>query len=341
MDEIGGSLDERFVRPSDKRASGPHLTEKSAGAAIQTPLGYGRTPRTTGPVTSSKSNVARILVVDDDLDIAESLAEFLIRNEGYLVEIVHDGPQAIEFLDNSIRSAAEVDLVLLDIGLPGLSGLQVLEWIRSKDALRYARVVVLTAAISTDEKVEALSAGADDYITKPYSMQELLARVKTILRTQQLEKQLHYQSRQLAELNRISQAVAATLETPQVFGAAIRGVDIILEVEMAAILIVEAGKLHCQHVRHHKGAIPAHMFPSTDKGIGILGHVWAEQETLCINDVADEPRYDATRDSPIGYVVHSMLATPLSVRGRAVGVMAAYNKRSGEFNLVDVDLFRR
>lgn len=291
------------------------------------------------PEPGQEISSARILVVDDEVEIADSLAEFLVRKEGFRVEIVHNGHEAISYLEKSIGSSSEVDLVLLDMRMPGLSGLDVLDWIRGHPDLRYTRVVLLTAAASNDEKVQALSAGADDYITKPYYMQELLARVKTILRTQQLEKQLHHQSRQLAELNRISQAVAATLETSQVYATAIRGVDAILEVEMAAVLIVEGGKLHCQYVRHYKGAIPSHIFPSTEKGIGVLGQVWSEQITLCLNQVAADTRYDPTRDSPIGYTVRSMLATPLTVRGRPVGVLAAYNKRSGEFSDVDVDLF--
>ena len=295
--------------------------------------------RDSGDRAAVNPAAARILVVDDEVDIADSLSEFLTRKEGYRVEIVQDGRQAIAYLEKTIGTALEVDLVLLDMRMPGLSGLDVLDWIRGHPKLRYTRVVLLTAAASNDEKVQALSAGADDYITKPYYMQELLARVKTILRTQQLEKQLHQQSRQLAELNRISQAVAATLETSQVYATAIRGVDAVLEVEMAAVLIVEGGRLHCQHVRHYKGAIPSHIFPSTDKGAGILGLAWSEQETICLNHVAADTRYDPTRDSPIGYSVRSMLATPLTVRGRPVGVLAAYNKRTGEFTEVDIDLF--
>ena len=169
--------------------------------------------RDSGERAAVNPAAARILVVDDEVDIADSLSEFLTRKEGYRVEIVQDGRQAIAYLEKTIGTALEVDLVLLDMRMPGLSGLDVLDWIRGHPKLRYTRVVLLTAAASNDEKVQALSAGADDYITKPYYMQELLARVKTILRTQQLEKQLHQQSRQLAELNRISQAVAATLET--------------------------------------------------------------------------------------------------------------------------------
>ncbi len=309
---------------------------QSEGLTVEAPL---PPAVAVGPASYQSNATARILVVDDEEEIADSLAEFLVRKEGFRVDIVHDGQQAIDFLNKSIDQATDVDLVLLDMRMPGISGLDVLDWIRDHSELRYTRVVLLTAAASNDEKVQALSAGADDYITKPYYMQELLARVKTILRTQQLEKQLHRQSRQLAELNRISQAVAATLETTQVYATAIRGVDAILEIEMAAVLIVEGGKLHCQHVRHYKGAIPAHIFPSTEKGIGVLGQAWSEQITLCLNQATTDKRYDPTHDSPIGYTVRSMLATPLTVRGRPVGVLAAYNKRLGEFSDVDIDLF--
>ena len=299
----------------------------------------GRSVGNTSPIPLATQSTARILVVDDEIEIADSLAEFLIRKEGFQVDIVHDGREAIPFLEKSIGDAAEVDLVLLDMRMPGMSGLEVLDWIRGHPDLRYTRVVLLTAAASNDEKVQALSAGADDYITKPYYMQELLARVKTILRTQQLEKQLHQQSRQLAELNRVSQAVAASLETGQVYATAIRGVDAILQVEMAAVLIGEGGRLHCQHVRHYKGAIPSHIFPSTEKGSGVLGRTWSDQTTICLNNVTEDDRFDPTRDSPIGIPVRSMLAAPLAVRGRPVGVLAAYNKRLGEFTDVDVDLF--
>jgi two-component system, NtrC family, sensor kinase len=335
---IGGRVDDISLlsRP-------PSISERPRDADLiraTPPRGVEDTlPARNGGNDKSDHGTARILVVDDEIEIAESLADFLIRKEGYSVTITRDGQEAVAFLENSIGSSTEVDLVLLDMRMPGLSGLEVLDWIRKHPDLRYTRVVLLTAAASNDEKVQALSAGADDYITKPYYMQELLARVKTILRTQQLEKQLHQQSQQLAALNRISQAVAATLETGQVYATAVRGVDAILQVEMAAVLIVEGGRLHCQHVRHYKGAIPAHIFPSAEKGIGILGLALSEQQTFCLNDAPSDPRFDNTRDSPIGYYVKSMLATPLTVRGRSVGVLAAYNKRNRPFSDVDIDLF--
>jgi two-component system NtrC family sensor kinase len=296
--------------------------------AVVSPLPEAGTPPT-----------ARVLVVDDETDIAESLRDFLTRKEGYSVTIAPDGHKAIDYLEETAATSVSVDLVLLDMRMPGLSGLEVLAWIRSHPELSYTRVVLLTAAASNEEKVEALSAGADDYITKPYYMQELLARVKTILRTQQLEKQLHRQSRQLAALNRVGQMVAATLETSEVYAAAVRGVDAVLETELAAVLIVEGGRLHCQHMRHFRGAMPAHVFPSVDRGQGILGRTWSEQQTFCLNNPESDERYDPAQDSPIDFRVRSILATPLTVRGRPVGVLVAYNKRDGHFTDVDLDLF--
>ena len=141
----------------------------------------------------------RILVVDDEPEIAESLSEFLSRKEGYIVDIASDGLQAMHQLEESLTdSTLAIDIVLLDVRMPLMSGPEVLEWLRNHPELKYTRVIMLTAAAGYEEKIEALTAGADDYITKPYYPLELLARVKTILRTQQLEKQLHQQSQQLA-----------------------------------------------------------------------------------------------------------------------------------------------
>ena len=158
----------------DRQPVAPAEVERFAG---RPPPGEGvvlpRLP-VAGALPSANDLPARILVVDDESEIAESLADFLIRKEGFQVRIASDGQQAIAYLESSIGGAAEVDLVLLDMRMPGLSGLEVLDWIRRHPDLRYTRVVLLTAAASNDEKVQALSAGADDYITKPYYMQELL-----------------------------------------------------------------------------------------------------------------------------------------------------------------------
>jgi DNA-binding response OmpR family regulator len=115
----------------------------------------------------------RILVVEDERTIAESIAARL-RAEGYLVELAYDGPGAVE-----AASARRPDLVVLDIMLPGLDGLEVCRRIQAN---RPVPVLMLTARDDETDLLVGLAVGADDYLTKPFSMRELTARIAVLLR---------------------------------------------------------------------------------------------------------------------------------------------------------------
>lgn len=289
--------------------------------------------------TTTSPFEAHILVVDDEPEIAESLADFLTRKENFKVSLAGDGQEAIAFLENSIGERTAIDLVLLDMRMPFMSGLDVLAWIRQHPELRYMRVVLLTAAAGSHEKVEALSAGADDYITKPYYPQELLARVKTILRTQQLEKQLQRQSEQLAALNQVGQRVAATLETQEVLATAVDGVDAVLDVESAAVLMLEGGQLRYQYVRGPNGRVATDKLPRVPAGKGITGYAFAEKSPYILNDPQSDNRFQHEFDTPHLEQLHSMIVAPLLVREHPVGVLAAYKRIGSAFTDVDLDLF--
>ena len=117
--------------------------------------------------------MTRILVVEDEISFSDPLS-YLLRKEGYEVAVAETGPEALEEFD---RSGA--DLVLLDLMLPGLSGTEVCRAIRARSTVP---VIMLTAKDSEIDKVVGLEIGADDYVTKPYSSRELLARIKAVLR---------------------------------------------------------------------------------------------------------------------------------------------------------------
>lgn len=117
--------------------------------------------------------MTRILVVEDEESLSEAIA-FLLSKEGFEVEIAASGPAAIEKFD--LNGA---DLILLDLMLPGLSGTEVCRQIRSKSAVP---IIMLTAKDSEIDKVVGLELGADDYVTKPYSSRELIARIRAVLR---------------------------------------------------------------------------------------------------------------------------------------------------------------
>jgi two-component system response regulator RegX3 len=117
--------------------------------------------------------VTRILVVEDEESFSDPLS-YLLRREGYEVSVADDGPAALEEFE---RNGA--DLVLLDLMLPGLPGTEVCRRLRSKSNVP---VIMLTAKDGEIDKVVGLELGADDYVTKPYSSRELVARVRAVLR---------------------------------------------------------------------------------------------------------------------------------------------------------------
>ncbi|MER7453678.1 response regulator transcription factor [Nocardia beijingensis] len=115
----------------------------------------------------------RILVVDDELTIAESVAARL-RAEGYTVDLAHDGPSAV-----AAAEAVGPDLVVLDVMLPGFDGLEVCRRIQAR---RPVPVLMLTARADETDQLVGLGVGADDYLTKPFSLRVLAARVHALLR---------------------------------------------------------------------------------------------------------------------------------------------------------------
>ena len=115
----------------------------------------------------------KILVVDDEKPISDIIS-FNLENEGYAIEKAYDGEQALEVFEKS-----QPDLVILDLMLPKMDGLEVCREIRKQSAVP---VIMLTAKDSEIDKVLGLELGADDYVTKPFSNRELIARVKANLR---------------------------------------------------------------------------------------------------------------------------------------------------------------
>lgn len=117
--------------------------------------------------------MTRVVLAEDDPAIAEPLARALLR-EGYSVGVAPDGPQALA------AARAGTDLLILDLGLPGMDGLEVCRRLRADGST--LPILVLTARAEEVDTVVGLDAGADDYVTKPFRLAELLARARALLR---------------------------------------------------------------------------------------------------------------------------------------------------------------
>ena len=135
--------------------------------------------------------MARILIVEDELKIARFL-ELELKHEGYDVIITGDGRQGLE---KALKD--DVDLVILDIMLPGINGIEVCRRIRHESKVP---IIMLTAKDDVSDKVAGLDTGADDYMTKPFAIEELLARIRVALSRKQNQKEPKLETLQIKKL---------------------------------------------------------------------------------------------------------------------------------------------
>jgi two-component system response regulator RegX3 len=171
--------------------------------------------------------VTRVLVVEDEESFSDALS-YMLRKEGFEVAVATTGPEALDTFD---RNGA--DLVLLDLMLPGLPGTEVCRSLRQRSKVP---VIMLTAKDSEIDKVVGLELGADDYVTKPFSSRELVARIRAVLRRQ-------------GDVEEIEQAVLAAgpvrMDVDRHI-VAVRGLQVQLplkEFELLEVLLRNAGRV--------------------------------------------------------------------------------------------------
>jgi len=119
----------------------------------------------------------RILIIEDDADIALSIKYAMEREGGFLVSVAADGEAGLAEAGREMP-----DLVLLDLNLPGLDGTEVCRLLRKGETTSQMPIIMLTARVEERDKIAGLDLGADDYITKPFSVKEVMARVRAVLR---------------------------------------------------------------------------------------------------------------------------------------------------------------
>jgi adenylate cyclase len=151
-------------------------------------------------VSSEASDVAAKVLVVDDVPQNVRLLEAVLTSNGYAVTAASSGREALEKV-----TVDAPDIVLLDIQMPGMNGYEVCRRLREDPATRFLPVVLVTSSDS-EVRVNAIEAGADDFITKPFNKQELLARVRSLIRIKQYHDTIELQRAELAEWNRSLEA---------------------------------------------------------------------------------------------------------------------------------------
>ncbi|MBN1641606.1 MAG: response regulator [Anaerolineae bacterium] len=238
----------------------------------------------------------RILIVDDDVNTADYIAE-LLQAEGYDTTWAFDGREAISQLRSTPAEAAGVpkafELVVLDVMMPGIDGYEVCRRIKADQDLRHTSVIMVTGLGSTPNKTKGLDLGADDYITKPFTPEELLARVRSVLRMRAMDREIVQHNRELAALNEVARLTSRSLDLDQVLSTTLNQALSLMSGRTALVALIEEGAEDLA-LRMHRG-LPTQVNGHFDgarwaPGEGLVGAVVSRGETV-VTDALEDDRH--------------------------------------------------
>jgi len=253
---------------------------------------------------------ARVLVVEDNRDTSALLRD-LLEAEGYAVDSTVTGEKALEILAQN----PDVDLLVLDLMLPGMSGYDVIERLRADGALASIPVLVLSALSSTSARIRGLRDGADDYMTKPFLPEELLARTRTLVTSRLLERR----TRELQALGQIAQASLTAMSADVLLQRIVEIAADVFGADLAVLFLTDEAR-HELRARAAVGVeVPlAELSMSASEGVGHAAI--ATGSTVLIEDgAADDPRVTNRAVRTLG--IRSLMVAPLIVGGSTVGVL--------------------
>lgn len=268
----------------------------------------------------------KILVVEDDEKILRAL-EFALTEEGYEVIRSDCGQSG---LDNA--RSAKPDLILLDIMLPDINGFEVCRALKSDKAYKAIPIIMITALGDTENIVKGLSAGADDYVSKPFNLGELLARVRSHLRMKELYDVVKTEEEEKSAFLDVSRSLSATVSPYETLYTIVVKIAEIIEVKRCSIIYVDSGGGKGFVMASHDSKEIKHLEIDLNKYPEIQKVVETGKEVV-INDVLSDPILSSYREVLGLLNIRSIMAFPITFKDSLIGTLVLRtSRREAPFN---------
>ena len=259
----------------------------------------------------------RILVADDDQALTRTLS-WILKENGYDVATVSSGEHLLDRLGQD-----QYDLLLLDIMMPGADGLQLLERVKTDPRVRDVPVLMISSMPPEEATVRALGLGAADFISKPFRVRELLARVKAHLRVGRELNQAKAEARTRTEMVDILQEVTASLKPEEIYHILVRRVARGLKISKCSLVFATPGEEEATVVASYENPMLRDL-PIDLKRYPEIRRALDTRQTVLITDVATDPLYAEARAEweHEGFTVptRSAIAIPFVMRDQRAGV---------------------
>ncbi len=304
-------------------------------------------------VHQTNTNQSNIVVVDDTPEHLKMLSHILTQH-GYLICPATSGKAALK----AVRTTPP-DLILLDILMPDMDGYEVCRQLKADERTHDIPVLFISALDRMMDKVNAFNVGGVDYITKPFQVEEVLARVETHLslrnaqkclqkknlqlqreldERKQIQEALQQRNRELSLLTRVSQMFSSSLELEHVLDTVLGEIQRLLDVVSSSFWLIEpeTGELVCLQANGLGSDNIVHW--RLNMGQGITGWAAKHNESVIVPDTSEDARHFKDVDKQTGLIVRSMISIPLRAKGNVIGVLNLVDPRVSHFTPDDLTL---
>ncbi len=288
--------------------------------------------------TAEKS--IKVMVVDDTPQNLQ-LARFILQRESYMVMEANNAQEALGLIQDDKPS-----LILSDIQMPGMDGYEFCRRLKADPETQHIPFIFVTAfSRSTKEAARGLQIGADDYITRPFAPEELLARIGANVRIHQAEEAARRQAtilarrnRELALLNQIQRAVTSSLNLDDVLDATIKQVQKVLKAEATSLWFVDpANQALLLTAAYNESAQTIHGIRLPLKE-SMSGYVVQSAQPFLSGNIQEHPDYVPLPSDRDDSSIHSMMGIPLRMGQKVIGILQAVHNEQDYFNQDDLHL---
>lgn len=262
----------------------------------------------------------RILVIEDEEKL-RSVLKFVLDEEGYEVISAENGETGLE-----MARSAMPDLILLDVLLPDINGFDICRSLKSEAEFKSIPVLMMTALGDVENKLNGFSAGADDYVSKPFNLQELLSRVKSHLRMKDLYDIVKAEEEEKSALLDVSRSLSSASGPPETLYLIVSKIAGVMEVKRCSIIYIDPKNQHGFVMASHDSREIRHLKIDLDKYPEIQ-KVRETGEPVIINDVYSDPILCSVRDVLDLIDIKSIMAFPISFKEAIIGTLILRTSR--------------